>query len=810
MFRYFLIFLLLSTGTLYSQEFNWSAINADNSELPNQTIKTISVDSEDGIWFGTYMGGVAYLKDGQWTIFNTSNSELPHNYVNTIAIDKNNVKWIGTDGGGLARFDGSTWEIYKTSNSGLPSNVVMSVFCDDDGSIWIGTYFGGLAHLDNGLWTIYSDENSPLLSNKVVCITKDQNNVIWVGTQGGGAASFDRKNWNVYTERNSKLTNDYIYSIAVDNENKKWIGTGGGGLAVFNDVFWIKYGTVNSGLTDDNIRPIIIDEKNNKWIGTYIGGINLFDGKIWAKYDFQNSAMPDDEITCMTYHKNNIYVGTERSGIIQLTDLNPVQTETTPAITTPLVVKTETKNKSEKKPENKTEIETKIDTNITPVVVLVPDPDIKQEEENNDEIVAGDIVLSPDEISETDIAEDTIAKEEIAKKAMPAMLSIEPQNRIVLMMDAADLYFDQRRINEVIRSYKFLLVNREHINSNYDVKILLYSSNYDVSPKKINFEDKDLQSLQVKDVILMEGENTFTEALKKAFNLIKNNYNENGNNQVFAASYKFIRDDETATVVTKNNLDNHAISFNLLAFNTESWKLEYKMRNIVPKDKGYYYSINKPGIKDNWSVTGMVGLSIFRGDIDVDKFVRFPGMYGFAAQKKLHSTGMLNGGVKGQLNFGQFKGEKNNENFKNSFFEASINLQVIMNRWINRNFKFEKYRPYAFAGVGLISYRSLLWDSEGKVVNGYGYDVTEGNTELNGTNPNKTKRTTEFIIPLGAGVNYKLNELWNIELEFASRFINSDKLDAKIRYKNDKYWFVTIGITYKINSKDFLADILSK
>ena len=822
MFRYFLIFLLIAAGSLFGQDFNWSAINSDNSELPNQTIKSISIDKYDGLWIGTYMGGIAHVNDGQWTIYNTSNSELPHNYVNTIAIDKNNVKWIGTDGGGLARFDGSTWEIFKTSNSGLPSNVVMNIYCDDDGSVWVGSYFGGLAHFDNGLWTIFNDENSPLLSNKVVCITKDNHNVLWVGTQGGGAASYDGKNWNVYTERNSKLTNDYIYSIAVDAENKKWIGTGGGGLAVFNDVFWIKYSTINSGLTDDNIRPIVIDAKNNKWIGTYIGGVNLFDGKDWLKYDFQNSTMPDDEVTCMTYFKNNIYIGTERSGIVQLSYLNPVEEIVTPPVVLPAVVAVEQKKEPEKPAEEIVVIDTvtKTETTIIPAAVVVSDPEpaISDEvipEEKTEEIlkdteleIAADQTIPADSI--TTASEEPLIENKEMARVMPATLSFEPQNRFVLMMDAADLYFDQRRIKEVIRSYKYLLLNREQINANYDIKILLYSSNYDVSPKKIAFEQKDLESLHVKDVILMEGENTFTEAVKKAFKLIQNNYNKNGNNQVFAATYKFIRDDETATVVTKDNLDNHSIIFNLLAFNSESWKLEYKMRSIVPKDKGHYYSINKPGYKDNWSVTGMIGLSIFRGDIDVDRFIRFPGMYGFAAQKKVLSTGMVNGGVKAQLNFGQFKGEKNNENFQNKFYEASVNFHVIMNRWINRNFKFEKYRPYGFMGVGFISYRSILKDSEGMVVNGFGYDVTEGNKEMNGTNPSKTKRTTDFILPLGAGVNYKLNELWNIELEFASRFIFSDKLDAKIREKNDKYWFVTVGVTYKINSKDFLADILSK
>jgi len=763
MLKYNLIIFIFISHISISQEYQWDFINSDNTELPNQTIKSIAMDSIGGTWYATYMGGIAVEKDNQWTIYNTSNSDLPHNYVNSISVDKYNVKWIGTDGGGLARFDGETWEIYKTSNSGIPSNVVMTTFCDKDGSVWVGTYFGGLAHLNNGLWKIYNDENSNLLSNKVVCITKDKKDLLWVGTQGGGVSSFDGKNWNVYTERNSKLTNDYIYSIAIDDENKKWIGTGGGGVVVFNDVYWVKHTTDNSGLTDDNIRPIVVDSRGNKWIGTYIGGINKFNGKEWLTYDFQNSEMPDDEITCMTFYNNAIYVGTERSGIIKITTLQAVLPPIDDQAVLPVVV--------------------------TPVIVDEVDKDV----EVDDEIA--------------------VAVEKEEAKPAPATVTVtalKPENKIVLVMDAADVFFDQKKLNLTLRSFKHLLNKREKIDNSYEVRVLIYSSNYDVSPDKIVLDDKQMSSLHAKDIIYLDGESTFTEGIKKAFNLIKLDYKQSGNNHVMAASHKFIRDDETATVVVRDNLDNQYIIFSLLTFKTKTWKLESKMRNIVPKGSGHYYSISQPGIKDNWSVTGQFGASVFRGDIDVQKNISFPGVIGFAINKQVVSTGIINGGVKAQVNFGKLRGERNNQSFENNYFEGCLNFQAIMNKWINQNFRFEKFRPYAFVGIGFISFRALLKNEEGEVLNGYGYNVEENNMGLNGTDPNKTKPVTELIFPVGLGVNYKLNDNFNIELEASSRFINSDKLDAKVNKKDDKYWFVSLGVTYKINTKMFLSDILSK
>ncbi len=779
MFRYFSIVLIIIAQTVFSQDYQWDIVNSDNSELPNQTIKSIAIDSSGAVWYATYMGGIAVVKDGQWTIYNTSNSELPHNYVNSISVDGNNVKWIGTDGGGLARFDGTNWEVYKTSNSGIPSNVVMTTYCDADGSVWVGTYFGGLAHFNNGLWTIYNDENSNLLSNKVVFITKDQKELLWLGTQGGGVASFDGKNWNVYTERNSKLTNDYIYSIAVDKDNKKWIGTGGGGVVIFNDIYWIKHTSDNSSLTDDNIRPIVIDPKGNKWIGTYIGGINKFDGKNWKVYDFQNSQMPDDEITCMTYYDNVVYVGTERSGIIKLTDLDPiikkvVEKEIPPAVVVEEVI--------EKPAEEE------------PVVV---DPVV---EEKVDDIPA---VVKEDK-------KEKVEEKEKPKPATAVVTALKPENKIMLVMDAAEVYFDQKKLNQTLKSFKFLLNNREKIDNSYEVRLLIYSSNYDVSPQKIKLDDKQLSAISAKDVIYLDGESTFTEGIKKAYNLIKLDYKQDGNNHVIAATHKFVRDDETAKVVVKDNLDNHYIVFSLLAFKTKSWKMEHKMRTIVPKGNGHYYSITQPELKDNWSVTGHLGMSLFRGDLDVTKNFNFPGVYGVAINKQLISTGLLNGGVKAQFNIGSLEGYKNDKTFKNNYKEACLNFQVIFNRWINHNFSFDKFRPYAFGGVGIINYRVLVKNNEGQVLNGFGYEVIENDLDFNGTDPAKTTTETDLIFPVGLGVNYKINNEISLEGEVSSRYINSDKLDGWERFRDDKYWFFSIGVTYKINTKPFLADILSK
>ena len=753
MFRNILVFIVLMSSALYGQDPTWDFINTDNSELPVATVKCITIDNTGTYWYGTYMGGVATVRDGSWTVYNTSNSSLPHNYINTIAHDKNNVIWIGTDGGGLARFDGTNWTIYKTSNSGLPSNVIMSVFCDKDGIIWAGTYFGGLAKFDGENWTVYNEENSGLISNKIIAIEKDSNNVMWLGTQGGGLASFDGENWNVYNEGNSKLPNDYIYSIAIDEDNNKWIGTGGGGVAVFNDVYWMVFNMENSGLTDDNIRPIYVDKNDSKWIGTYIGGLNMFDGESWISYDSENSIIPDDEITYITSDDDKLIIGTERTGVVAVTGL---MQEVTGSI-----------------PEDITAVKT------TQII-----------------------------FDQTSI--DQPAEKPVTTAPLDSLVEQNGENKIVLVFDAADVYFDKARINRYLKSFKIILKQRERIDETYDVSMLIYSSNYDITPDKVVLTEKQLKNIQVSNVSYLEGESTFSKALTESYEMIKSNYNTEGNNHVIAATYKFIRDDEVAKRVIQENIDNNYILFTLLAFDTKGWKMERKMKDMVPKGNGYYYALDPATIKDNWSATAQIGMSLFKGDMDVNSVINFPGVIGIALNKQVLSTGIFAGGIKGQFNLGKLQGSKSDYSFENNYKEGSITFQAILNSWVNRNFRFEKLRPYAFAGVGFINYRVVLRNGDGNVIDGYGYKITPGDKEANGPDPEKEKAITEMIFPLGLGANYKLSDSFFIELEASSRLIFSDKLDGKVKERNDKYWFVTLGLTYKFNTKEYLPDLLNK
>jgi len=754
-----LLFVFVAISTT-AQESIWKQFSSANSGLPNESVKCITADQNGNIWVGTYMKGIGVYDHQEWKIYNTENSNLPHNYINCIEVDSENIIWIGTDGGGAARFDGENWTVFNYKNSDLPSDVVMDIECQPDGTVWIGTYFDGLAKFKNNQWTLYNTENSELLSNKIICLESDTNNALWAGTHGGGLVTYNGTNWKIFNERNSNLPTDYIYCVSIDDKNQKWIGTGGGGVALYNDIYWEIFDTHNSDLSDNNIRPCTLGKNGFIWTGTYIGGLVGFDGFQWYIYDNNNSSVPDDEINCLYYSNDTtLWIGTERNGIIVMQDT----THIIPIVEEEVVVS------------NTNQII--FDKGISEVVT--PEPDTPAAEP-----------IITETIEPTDIDE------------------VYAQSRIYIVMNATDLHNNPSLEKLYLRSFKILLYEREQIDIDYEVTFVIFSSNENIKPQIFTLNNKQKELFFNKEIIYLDNIQTCQGALEVAYNKLAVNMVPEGTNQVMAATYYEIKGDKDAvTDLLLHHLDENNIKFTLLSFGPISWKVESEMRTMIPRGGGRYYKMQPVKWYDNWSATIQFGTSIFRGDMDVSKPVSFPGEIGFALNKKVISSGLLNGGIKGQFNFGEFSGRKNNYSFENKYKEGCLNFQVILNSWFNRTTKFEKFRPYAFAGVGFISYRALVRDEKGQPFASVGYEITGSNGNATAT---KSDAMTELIFPIGAGVNYKLSEVFALEAELSTRYIKSDKLDSWVKMKDDKYIFFSLGLTYKFREKEFLSNVLNK
>lgn len=287
-------------GVMFDKK-NWHVYNEATSGITNNHVDSIAIDLNGNIWFGTGNGACMFDGDSTWITFNSENSGLPNDDIYPLAIDRsissNNHKqgeysvWIGTYGDGVARFDGKDWKIYKSTNSPLIDDLIRSIAIDRHGNKWIGTLFGGLAKFNgDATWDIYANFNSKLPSNSVYPIVFDKHDNVWIGTEGGLAILKVDNTWEVYKKNDSGLPDNKIYSLAIDKNGVAWIGTVNSGLVRFDHNLaksdtnaWTVYNTFNSGLPHNEVRGIKIDKQGIIWLASYGGGLVRYNpnGKGW-------------------------------------------------------------------------------------------------------------------------------------------------------------------------------------------------------------------------------------------------------------------------------------------------------------------------------------------------------------------------------------------------------------------------------------------------------------------------------------------------------------------------------------------------
>ncbi len=104
------------------------------------------------------------------------------NYIFSLLVAKDDGVWAGTWGGGVSRFDGKVWENYSTKN-GLAGNIVYSVAQDEKGGMWFGTN-AGLSYFDGKDWYTFTQSDG-LLDNNIYAVTTASQGQVWVGSRSG-------------------------------------------------------------------------------------------------------------------------------------------------------------------------------------------------------------------------------------------------------------------------------------------------------------------------------------------------------------------------------------------------------------------------------------------------------------------------------------------------------------------------------------------------------------------------------------------------------------------------------------------------
>ena len=281
----------------------WRTVNVDNSNLGNDTINALFVDSNNRIWVGTNDRLYRFNRDITLDASFSTSEGMGDNNISALAgASPGGVMFIGHPATGISAYDPDQlladttdqYHRYRTDTSSLPSNTIRDFHLVDAGlnRVWIATQ-NGAALFDgaNNDWTLLQTvdaANLPSLDINAVAVSASAGTV-WIGSNGAGIASSPSGTtgtFTTYTTANG-LGSDTVNEIFVAADGTVWVATDGG-LGKWGTLAFSNFNTGNSGLINSTVRAIAQDSASVLWIAT-ANGVSRYDpsaaaGTGWTKY----------------------------------------------------------------------------------------------------------------------------------------------------------------------------------------------------------------------------------------------------------------------------------------------------------------------------------------------------------------------------------------------------------------------------------------------------------------------------------------------------------------------------------------------
>ncbi|MBS4028265.1 MAG: histidine kinase [Ignavibacteriales bacterium] len=128
---------------------------------PTQTgvVRGFAEDKNGDLWIAT-RGGIQFLKNDSLHSYNVRDG-LPSDDIMTITFDSSDVLWIGTYNGGLSRFYNNKFTNYSMVD-GLVDNVIYHILEDDFGNMWFGS--------NRGIFRIKKQELNDFAEGKIFSV----------------------------------------------------------------------------------------------------------------------------------------------------------------------------------------------------------------------------------------------------------------------------------------------------------------------------------------------------------------------------------------------------------------------------------------------------------------------------------------------------------------------------------------------------------------------------------------------------------------------------------------------------------------
>lgn len=300
--------------------------------LSDNAIYSLVLDREDGVWIGTYFGGVNYYPK-QYTPIEryfprVGENSISGNAIREIKKDSFGNIWIGTEDAGLNKFDPKTGDFQNYSsvrNQGILSHYNIHGLLPRKDELWIGTFEHGLDIMDIKTGKIKrhygtSPQEGGMRSDFILYIYETRNKDVYILTSSG---IHRYKPESKSFELIEGFPEIYHYTTFIeDNKGVLWAGTYWDGLFYYNpktnDKGFYRFERNNkSSLSSNVINGLFEDSNNNLWITTE-NGLNLFNPK---KNNFSRYTTEDGLPSNVTYsiledNDSNLWISTS-NGLVE-------------------------------------------------------------------------------------------------------------------------------------------------------------------------------------------------------------------------------------------------------------------------------------------------------------------------------------------------------------------------------------------------------------------------------------------------------------------------------------------------------------
>lgn len=307
------------------------------NNLNDNYLHSLFIDKENGLWIGTYFGGVNYIPQSYrlFAHYSHLNSGLQARIISVFANADDGNTWIGSDDAGFFlwnRKENSFKSFNKSHDSGLTYHNTHALLQDGD-KLFIGMYMGGLDILDlsTSKFKNYKggQEANSLYSSSIYSIFKDSRGNIWIGTTKG--LNRYRKDSDDF-ERIFDLNHADVEYMFEDKAGFIYACTLNQGIFRLNPANgeWEQFSTLSEKNNRDCALPtykIVTgaeDSKGNLWFGTDGWGLFKFipDGQHFERESLPssirvvNKIIPEGDNLWITT-SNGLYCYTPESGKIQ-------------------------------------------------------------------------------------------------------------------------------------------------------------------------------------------------------------------------------------------------------------------------------------------------------------------------------------------------------------------------------------------------------------------------------------------------------------------------------------------------------------